>query len=249
MATILNMAEILGWLGLSSPSDQQLAVLHSIHKGVEQAIVKFCRTNLVQQTFTEYYPTEQQNPVRTTMVDVDAASQFVSFGVGAGEILQLRNVPVRSITSIYEQAGALAGQAPDAFPASTLLTSGVHYWMQKDGPGGMSATGFVRRRSGSWCSEVGSIKVTYVAGFSDAELNGTDGEAVDASDIKLAARIAFGHYWNKHVSQASGLQGGIKTSESLGDYSYTLGGDFAGTKFKIPNEARDLLNEYVHYGK
>ena len=246
---IVKTAEAMTWIGKPNATPQELAMLNLFHRKAEQAVKSHCHTELETATFTEFYPTEDARRSHENIVDVDAASQFAIISALDGpDIVRLRNVPVRSITSVYEQPGACAGQVSGAFPASTLLTAGTHYWLDIE-RAGLSRTGFLRKRVGAWPVEAGSIKITYVAGFTAAELDGeVDAGEINASDIKLAVYLTLAHYWNKMLSQKAGLQGGIKTSESLGDYSYSLGGDFGKSAWKVPAAASGLLQDYVQMG-
>lgn len=246
---IVRPAEALTWIGKQDATGQELAMLNLFHRKAERAVKSYCHTELEQATFTEYHPHEEHRVQKETYLDVDAASQFAAFSTSVGpDILRLRNVPVRSITSVYEYPGACAGQISGGFPASSLLTAGSHYWLDTEQEG-ISKTGFLRKRVGNWPSIAGSVKVTYVAGYTANELDGNAGVGnLDASDIKLAVYFTLAHYWNRIVSQAAGLQGGIKTSESLGDYSYQLGGAITKTEWKVPATATDLLQPYVQMG-
>ena len=105
---------------------------------------------------------------------------------------RVRQRPLVSITNLYEDSDGAYGLGVNAFPASTLLTSGTDYTFRPDQPDGSSKTGLVYRVNGFWAGAVsygaggvwwgsgpstgllsaglqpalGTIKITYVGGYS-----------------------------------------------------------------------------------
>lgn len=64
-----------------------------------------------------------------------AQATYTDYYSGNGTIyLPLRHRPVRSITSIHLDNSGYFGQADDPFPASTLLTAGTDYTLNRDDP-------------------------------------------------------------------------------------------------------------------
>ncbi len=185
--------------------------------------------------------------------------------------LQLPQIPVRQVSSVYLDQSADFGQASGAFAASTLLEQGTDYWIEWDRPySGSTTKGLCRSgcliNDGNWPATPGSVKVTYRAGYSPDELAGladTDATAsdgtitmsrVDASAIKKAARLiavkAF-HTWIAYAKGAAGFRAGTLASESAGDYSYSLAGGGAGISDMtrdVPQEAAECLSEFVNMG-
>ena len=112
------------------------------------------------------------------------------------------------------------------------------------------------------------MQVTYRAGYSPDELAGrasatataADGTIttarVNASPIKRAVLItltAAMQKWAALKKGATGWKPGGLSSEKLGDYSYTVGGNsaatIAGLAVELPGAAVDLCEPYVHYGQ
>ncbi len=113
--------------------------------------------------------------------------------------LVLRNTPVQSITSIYEDVDGYAGAGDSPFGADTLLTAGEDYVLDTQ-DGTASNSGIVYRINGVWRRSAshrqdsvgphvvpyaspsrGSIKVTYTYGYSTVP-----------DEIKLAAANLVG---------------------------------------------------------
>ena len=112
-----------------------------------------------------------------------------------------------------------------------------------------------------------SIKVTYRAGYSPAELQGrataneTAGDGtitqsgVNASGILRAAlmtAVKSFHTWVSYQKDASVGFVGPKSSESLGEYSYSgghSGQGFTDLTIALPSEAIEELAPFVNYGR
>lgn len=148
---------------------------------------------------------------------------YTEFYSGNGkQSLFLNNYPVTSITSVHLDNGGYFGDGSDAFAASTLLTEGTDYVLNKDDAsetevsrsgelfriGGVWDRPLVRKR-GQLCSAPGSgkgnIKVVYVGGY----------ETVPKDLEHCANRLVVSLYNSKTAS-------GPLSSESIEDYSYTL---------------------------
>src|SRR5690606_19172886 len=137
------------------------------------------RHGVTQATYTHLLPSSPIIGNESIDTYVEITGDRVSLGRGryGADVLQLPQMFVRSITSVYEDVNAKAGQGSNDFPASTLLTAGTEYWLDVDETG-LSRSGFLIREAGTWSRRPRTIKVTYVAGLTAAELES------DYSDIK-----------------------------------------------------------------
>src|SRR5690606_6904105 len=129
----------------------------------EDSLKDYVGYSIEQATYTHFLPSGDLFSSDPKEVDVVNDRVAVS-GWSDTRILQLPELPVRSITSIYEDAAAEFGQGPGDFNASTLLTSGVDYALELDQTG-ICRTGHVRRVGSVWPAKAGTVKVTYVAGY------------------------------------------------------------------------------------
>jgi hypothetical protein len=163
---------------------------------------------------------------------------------GGRRALQLTELPVRSITSLYEDSGAYGGQAPGAFAAESLLVEGTDFYRDLD-RSGLCKSGLLWKVAGGWSSEPRSIKVTYVAGYTADELAGKPGEVASAADIKLAVLSGMLDQW-----RSSGATAGI-TSESLADYSVSYSDTTANATdlASLSKAARQLLGPFRSYAR
>lgn len=93
--------------------------------------------------------------------------------------LPTRQRPINYVDSLYEDRIANYGDAPDAFPAASLLEFGVDYTFVRDGLNGVGKSGVLFRINGYWPrpiefvggnitprpTNIGNVKVTYNAGY------------------------------------------------------------------------------------
>lgn len=199
----LNLIEQM--LGITNSS--QSLLLEGTANGVVEQVKNLISSPLSQQTITEYYSGNGQ------------------------ETLKLRWRPiVKTGLVVIEDVGGGYGGDANRFPASGELTIGVDYDVNIDGVTGYSMDGILYRINNRWASAWrreptrlgvrpgnvhGSIKVTYTAGFSDADWAGCSG--ITSIIMQAIAMETAAQYR---------MQNGIGpiTSESLNGYNYSRGG-------------------------
>jgi hypothetical protein len=227
-------------------ADQQ-ALLDLATPLLQSKIEKAIGFALIQATYTEYYPDRQTNSVRDTLSSWDfRGGRMVAQERGGlyDKFLVLRRLPVRSITSIYDSPGAW-DTAGGSFPASTLLPT--NYYYLDISTSGLCETGRVIRNQGAWSKELRTIKITYVAGYSQDEINS------DYGDLKLALLLAIQSFYLGTVlrSTAGGQGGGLITSTSITDFSVSFANpaslaSFFGSDYTLPIESQRMLSRYVN---
>lgn len=266
---ITSIADLQLMCGLSSSiTEQERAVLTAIHPRVEASVKAFLGYDPEQSAWTEYYPRHDNAGGLDVggVWDVNAShtravwERFSS----ASDTLQLRNLPVRTISSLYVDTSGRFGKGSGAFPAATAYTEGTDFWGEYEAQY-FCASGLLYSY-GSWPIEPGSIKVTYTAGYSRLELagrststtssdenseistKGVDGSGIVAA-IATTAVAAMNRWGLTKKHSGAGFVGPIQ-SESAGDYSYSLASGYLvsliGTS--LPPEAIEQLNAYRHYG-
>lgn len=159
-------------------------------------------------------------------------------GTGTPELV-LRERPVQSIASIYEDNTGYYGQGSGAFASATLLTEGSDYALDLENDA-LSLSGIVVRLGGVWANVTargagllgaeplpgrGNIKVTYTAGYDEVP-----------ADITLAI-----HQMVAEV-RVTGPVGGGLTSEHLDYYSYSRAS--ASEQALMLTSAKALLRNY-----
>ena len=241
-------------------------VLAALQPAIDRSVARFLRYNPIQVSHTEFHPRRSHvfgGSGERGQWESDGTKAFFVSRYGntrTSDVLQLHHLPVRGTPTIYEDRGALAGQKAGSFAAGTALVSGTNFWMdasEEDDDGTLlSRSGQVIRRGSVWPTELGSVKVTYTAGYSATEFAGTATSGVDVSDIAVACKLLMQKMYQtiKATGSASGTGtvAGIKISERLGDYGYSVEGNtarnLAGMSMNIIGEIAELLQPHVNYG-
>jgi hypothetical protein len=226
---LVTFAECVSFCGMATTAtDHQMGILQAVKGSCERAIRAELLSGIIQSQYTEYLP-KMANPA-------DMRDQIRSYLspyhiADSGTILQLSELPVRSIVSVCTDRSGRSGQNPLGFPVTDDLVLGTDYYLDVEFDG-FSSTGQLVRINWAWNAEVGSIKVVYVAGYTDRELRGdVEDYRLDASDIRLGTLLTIQANWAvvNAISGNSGLdpiamsQGGRINSERLGDYSIGYG--------------------------
>lgn len=241
---IVPETDLLAYLGLECPNAQETLLVNRLHKSVERSVKRLLGFDPEQKTHEELLPAGD-GPGRSMaggnmMFEIYGNRAIGQSDTTARRRLQLSHVPVRSITSLYEDVGAYAGTADGAFGAGTQLTEGADFYADYDATG-VCHSGLLYR-IGSWPNAPKCVKVTYVAGYSEDELAGDD-DKLDVSDIRLAIMEQFAADFNR--SRPRGV-GGI-TSERLGDYSVTFS-DRAVDAAMLP-QVLARLQPFINYAR
>jgi hypothetical protein len=201
-----------------------------------------------QQTWIEYYPQEQgvTNIGDPHYIVASNHQRAIPGFYLADNTIQLRQLPARSITEVREDATGYFGQPAGSFGSNTILQQGSDYFLKVENPaiyGGqpISWSGHLVRRT-LWFPAIGSVMVTYVAGFTSGELSGRwqvfkTAVLETAADLYLRAKaLAMGHKPDI-ASEADG--GGVSVS-----YVYNR---LANTP--VPDVVAAMLQPYMNYGE
>jgi hypothetical protein len=236
---ITSTSEVTTYLGLAAANAlvtlvQALAENHvKDHLGVQE---------LEQQSWVEYYPLDDspmaQQGDPPYIVDAAHRRAVPAFGL-APNLIQLRQLPVRSISEVREDATGYFGQVAGAFGPATILNAGGDYYLKQQQQG-ISWSGILVRRSFWFPAIAGSVMVSYVSGFTAAELAGR------WSVFKTACLETMGDLYLR----AKALAGGQK-AEMAGE---SIGGGVSMSYFQnnlsglpVPDRAAQLLQPYVNY--
>lgn len=255
MSILTFTTDVLPWLEASgnSLSTAQKTVLTTELVAVEAAIKKYLGFGVEQATVTEYYPDRMANVAG----DVDDVMGGGSWDVLGGQVvgrtrgdrwqnaLMLRHVPVRSITSVYENLGAW-NTAGGSFPSGTLLPTNAYYLdIQDDTVGSM--TGALYRISGVWPHLPRVCKITYVHGYTSGEIDTLFPE------VKAAIRHEMGIVATRILQLSRMIATGPVSSVSIEDFStsfdLTAEGGMMGFSGKLSPRTTQLLSKYVNVAR
>jgi len=217
---IVSLDDIYDHMGLTSPTTAQGVLIESLRRAAQNAIRREIGCNVTQGTYTHYLPRSGSSAL--------------------GPLIRTPEWPLRTIASIYVNPWGYAGTHSQSFPSTSLLTAGQHYYME-NGPENFSMFGHIYRIVGEWPATPGSIKVTYVAGWTADELAGdVDDPSRDASLIRAAVMdTVTANYHATLLAREGKGYAGIKSeslegwSESFGDKHVSIAGLSDATKESI----------------
>lgn len=238
--SIITDAEAMDIVGADA-SDTLVPMLRPL---VEKVIQGRIGWKVEQAEYTRYYPPHARGAVPESFPG--------EFGVvpshgSRAQVLRLHHKFVLlEDLQVWQALSAYFGQAED-FDSDTLLTIGDDYTLDTE-DGVVSEGGYLRRRSGYWPRQPGSVKVTYTAGFTADELDATGG-TTDASDIRLACLMQFTKTYREMASwkksSVTGAAGPIE-SETLPGYSYKLSSAAANAMLGFARVLSPAVEELIH---
>lgn len=238
---IVDRAAILTFLGkASSITDQDDGFLAMIQPMVEMAVQRAVGYSIAQTTHTHYLPVRTQGAQMQEGLHYDvrgnrAVLEYPTRGLEATQLL-LQELPVRSITSVNEDPGAYGGQGASDFSGSDL-TAGVDYWLDQT-ESGISRSAILHKTGGSWSSAARTVKVVYVAGYTQTELS-----TGIAAPLQLAVLLGI----RAQFAQRGQGVGAIK-SEKLGDWAATYAVPDEGGGV-LPRPAKKIIQPFVSYAR
>lgn len=268
MARIADISDVLLMLGLSSgATEEQRAIAQFALNAAEGAVKRHLRYDPSLAQRVEYYPNMDFNlQGRATSWEVNDAEAFVrQLSESAVDELQVNHIPIRQKDEAGDNEIDLridydgrSGTRSGSFGATTQKTEGIDFWPNynvQDVNGYMVCMDGVIRSEGRWPSVPGSVKITYMSGYTQDELRGNGGH-IDAYPIYETVIDEAVRRVKKIISRKTragvGLGGGPLASESLGDYSYSndtaVLQKLVGTDQDLMYESVLKLQEFVNYG-
>ena len=268
-AKIADDSLVILRLGLSdSITDEERALVSISISHAEGEVQRYLGYDPKQRVRTEWYPLASVSGVSEHAVwESTPTTAYLrrTSSVGSNE-LRIRHVPMRATDSDGLNAIDLRvdydgrfGAKSGAFATDTLRVEGIDFWPSYDSQDSSSISvckDGVVHSIGLWPEQPGSVKVTYVGGYTYNELSGQDA-AIDASPIQYsvveeAARRAKQALTQKKHGNLGWLPGVLK-SEKLGDYAYTTDNMvsarlFSGIYGLLP-ETRERLSGFTNYSR
>lgn len=237
--------------------------LVQITESIEQALsLPPWGFRLSNATVTEYLPRRSLHVDDIDLADyqpVDGKIVPMDFDAGSN-VLQLSFAPVLlADLEIREDLGGYAGQGDSAFGSGTVLTEGSDYYLDCDEVG-LSRSGKVFRLGCNWPTVARCLKVTYKGGPAAqvAASLGVDFTRVYEEVVLNCTLHNYSFHEQQRASYASGQQGQVQTSESLGKYSRGYGapqGTVNGSSWQfgavpdlLPEELTRALTPFVNVG-
>lgn len=253
--SIATVSEIRSWLGISTTfTADDTFVLTILSAAIDRLFADFLGYSISQATRTEYYPPRVNLNQRDGLVDGyerSGSGKVIPMDRYRNErrIIQLRHLPVRSITAVAENPDAWLSDPPD-FDSQYLLTSGSDYMLDQQ-TDGLSTTGFLVRNTGPWSSAERCVRVTYVGGYDSGELGDLYSQLKYAflTQVQVSYNAVRIHRIGG-ISQLGGMPG-ILASESLGDWSASYdtatNAKLYGLQNKLAPSVQQVLEPYINY--
>jgi len=251
--SIATLTEARQWLGLTAPFDaNDTFVLQILLAATDRIFADFLGYSVAEATRSEYYPARTNLTQRDGLVDGyerSGANKVVPIDRYRNErrVILLRHLPVKEIVAVYENPDAWQTDPPD-FADQYKLTAGDDYALDL-GEDGASKTGFLIRNTGPWSVAERCVKVTYRAGYSEAEL----GDAFAQIKLAYLMQIQVSYNTTKLHRMTGGVMPtpGLKSSESLGDWSASYdtatNAKLYGMTNRLAPGVADILEDYMNY--
>jgi hypothetical protein len=241
VSNICTTNDVFAYLG-KTPTDAERSLMDLLRPMAEDLVRDYVGYTITSGTYTHFLPESNGDTGEIEHLDV-VNDRVVAEWSQETDRLILPERPLRTITSIYADAAATFGQGSGDFGAGTLLTAGSDYAIEYT-TSGVSWSGIIRKIAGSWPSRAGTVKVTYTAGLSAAELAGVTAvrgpKASAVRQLRLAAIIAA----SIAFKQGQAANTGAITSERLADYSVTYGKSaekLFGFQWRLPAQVEEML--------
>lgn len=248
----LDDSQITTYYGGSIASAPQ-ALLDMLKNFAEKEVQKYVGYDILQGTKVEYLPMGDLPSQSDALIEGFelVGNRAQAYGRAVTSLLALKHLPIRSVTSLYENPAAME-TAGGSWSADHLLTEGTDFSIDLESEG-LCWTGFLRRR-GAWSPVPRSIKVTYVGGLSAGEMALTTG---DYPEFVMAGMHTLDKYFNEIMTRQGAASGtgasGAVVAESLANWSITYDGNVSaalcGLDLSMPNSAKRILEERVSMHK
>ncbi len=257
---IVDASEVLLKLGMSGTvTEEERALVGQALAEVEGSVRKYLRYDPCKAERTEFHPQQpfQAQISRGIWEVMEQRATLRQVAEAATNELQLQCLPVRGdpLVVVRRDYDGRSESRSGSFPDSSVLVIGQDFWPNYDilDVGGIKVCrDGILRTIGLWPTTSGTVKVTYTAGYSADEFRGKD-PTVDGSPIWSAVIQETCRAVRRAVAMKKGLLGlpaGVKTSESLGSYSYSLDGQSTKELFEgdLMGSTKEKLSEYVNFG-
>lgn len=249
--SLTTLAEVKKYIGLSSPTAEQTALLQQMFDLTERLIREYVGYEIQDETlessdddgigtYTEFLPGRPPPMVGASISGFDLGS--TGFDDADSTRIFLRELPVRSITNVWVNTAAYGIDAN--FTSDFLKTQGSDYFLDNDGSG-LCKSGIVYSNV-NWPTVVRSVKIVYRAGYTDAELLKTP--------FPKAAILATAAAWQEALAMQGSQVGegfGPITREQAatwqGYYDTASVANLAGMYNDLPMEVKRLLQKYRRY--
>lgn len=195
--------------------DADESVMRFLRKTTESQARAFVGHCISQNTISNEY--QRRDDIGwvddVEFVNVQNGKAYIGgYAANMGDVLQLDNGFVRSITDLREDYSAKFGTLGTDFPSDSALSSGDDFYLELD-RSGLSKSGRVIRFGRAWSTLPGTVRITYVAGLTKAELDD------EWAFVKLALLEEMQEKFNCLRSRRTSGGGPVRKEIYAGDYT------------------------------
>jgi hypothetical protein len=244
---ICSRADILSALGNSATmTPQQAGMMTLAWMRAERMVKQFVHSHVAQANYTEILPAGQLYlDYDTDLVDYEeVGGRPVPYARGGQmwQVLSLRELPVRSITNVWETfwPGGLG------WPDSAKVPPENYYLDMGDM--NFSKTGHLVRYWFAWAQIRRSIRVDYVAGYAPAEL-AWDGDFSEFKQAVIATAVKAYHTlaakWPHEMGFAGvGAIGGESIDNTNINWDSSVARYVVGEMTGLSIEVQEMLSQH-----
>lgn len=257
--TILSAAQATSLMtaaGVTVPAAITNTLLPTLISTIQKLMFDFIGYDPREATVTEYLPVKQAN----LRADLDLTNNafdlnggvVVPRGVASNQRREiiLGRLPVRSITSVYENFAAF-NTAGGIWPTESLLAANTYYLDSREA--GICWTGILYRNVGSWSVVPHTIKITYASGLSQTELD-TD-YLIFQQAIMSTLLPAVTNFLMRSRNAVAGFSAGrfsiqdfsVDTAQPNNVGVTGLGSNIGASA--LTTETMQMLSKYIHMAK
>lgn len=214
------------------------SLITSLRLSLERSFVEMLGFEVEQGTRTEYYPMNNRHleyDREPAFYDSIGGRAVPHFSGGADQPISLKNVYVRSITTVHENQDAWKAASPPSFTSDHLLVEGTDFRLDFS-ESGLSKSGLLYRNGSSWPIESRTVQVVYVSGFTAVELSTGKWNHFKQAVI-LSTMIRVNEVLSYAKTKGVGRAGPV-ASFGLGDFSVSMAqeaiGELYGARMTIP---------------
>lgn len=246
MTDMITNTNVFTYIGVTSPTASQTAMMTVVRKGIEGSIRNYCNWQITSESFIFIMPKSG-----AAYYDNVWTSQRVNrANVATRSRMQLPVPYVSEIITVHENFSAHGGKVADDFSDDHLLTDGDDYFLDIEStPGSESAfskAGGIIRVNRNWSSVAATIRVECTSGFDSSDFDSGEAEGLKNWIISKCADV-FMFQSRKAAMMFSSATGGLVVREKLGDYEVSYRGVFdsgaEGSGRGLTNEDQEFLEE------
>jgi hypothetical protein len=248
---VITADEVLAYMGLEdSAGAEETFLAESVRGRAEALVTEFVGGVVLQKTCVDVLPPYGR--------DVDPESNVIGWDRSGGkavaltsearQVLRLTRTPVRSVVEVRETWVPGGG----GFPAGSVVDPALYFLDVEEADAGLSRSGLLIKPYYVWSGAARSVRVTYLAGYTPAELDLETGIVPELKEaMLLTAARAVRTVLALHDQQFGFSGVGPVISEGLGgaNFAYDMEGarTLVGQVCSLTPEVKEMVRHHKNY--